>query len=276
MFKRIAAYLTFLICVSTSAQAELIGHWELSQDYQDSSGKGHHGTGFGGSSGTLPPFSGETGGVINGSANFNNSNYIALQQSFQGAGSLPEMSASAWFRTGVVGENEMSSNWSLLDFDRSEFFNFYISASGKVGFSTTSETSLNDMYGLTSNLNDNEWHHVAVTYGEANGKSIYVDGKLDRTVDYHGALGHDVVRYGFIGDGSEATTFNGSRNSLYYEGDIASVKLWDNEITTERVAVDVLSPYANAQGIFTVSTPLSGFAMITALGLIGFLRRKKQ
>jgi hypothetical protein len=220
------------------ANAGLISSWNLNGDYLDASGNGHNGTGFGSS---LPNFVDDNSGSGNGlSASFNNSNYIALNQSFSGVESLPELTASAWFKTTATGDN--FSNWALLDFDRSEFFNMFVTGDGKIGFSTRSGSGINDMFSSMSGLNDGNWHHVAVTYGATAGKNIYVDGNLDSSIASLGAIGTSVTRFGFIGDGSEAATFNAGRNKKYYDGLISEVKIWDNALNAEEVRTEVPEP----------------------------------
>jgi hypothetical protein len=244
-------------CFSGIANAALISSWDLSSDYSDSTGNGHDGTGGGA---VLPDFSTDAPGNLDGSVNFTNNNYIALNQYYQGNDSVTELSASAWFKTSE-SSGASNSNWAILDFDRSDFFSLYVTPTGKINFSTAGN-SIADMASSTSNLNDGQWHHVAVSYGLTGGKNIYVDGVFDSTTAYDGPLGRGNTRYGFIGDGSEATEFNGSRNNLYYDGQIASVKLWDSAITAEEV-----------QGQVT-AIPEPATLTIFALSLMGLLMRR--
>jgi hypothetical protein len=169
-------------------------------------------------------------------------NYIALNMSLTGSGSLPQLTASVWFKT-TFNTGSFTNNWSFLDFDRSEFFNVYVTPSGRIGFSTTGEGpftggfgDLDDMFSNTSGLNDGFWHHVAVVY-DGSDKLIYVDGVLDNTVlnAHSGALGRDTTRYGFIGDGSEATSFNGTRNNILYDGKMDEVAFWNVALTAEQI-----------------------------------------
>jgi hypothetical protein len=215
------------------ANAALISSWDLSSDYSDSTGNGHDGTGGGT---ILPEFSTDAPGNFPGSVSFNNNNYIALNQYYQGDNSIAEMSASMWFKTSASGSTY--SNWALLDFDRSEYFSIFVTGAGEIGFSTAAD-SVTDMFSSASNLNDGQWHNVAVSYSLTDGKSIYVDGILDSTVAYDGAIGTNNTRYGFIGDGSEASSIDGDRNEKFYDGQIASVKLWDNAITAQEVQAEV-------------------------------------
>jgi hypothetical protein len=238
-------------CLINVVNAGLISSWNLNGDYSDSTGNGNIGTAFGSNFVADSPSNG------NGqSANFNNNSYVALDQSFSGVGSLSEFSASAWFKTTATGN--WSSNWALLDFDRSEFFNMFVTGVGEIGFSTK-VNSIHDMFSLTAGLNDGNWHHVAVTYGASTGKTIYIDGAVDSSTSYNGALGTSATRFGFIGDGSEASSFNGNRNNLYYDGLISNVKLWDESISAQAVRAEVPEPSTLA---------------IFALGMIGLASRR--
>jgi hypothetical protein len=242
------------------ANAALISSWDLSSDYSDSTGNGHDGTGGGT---ILPEFTTDAPGNFPGSVSFNNNNYIALNQYYQGNDSVAELSVSAWFKTSET-EGGWNSNWALIDFDRSDFFTLSITPSGEVAFSTAGN-STSDMFSATTNLNDGAWHNVAVTYSLTGGKNIYVDGVLDSSNAFDGALGRGNTRYGFIGDGSEAENFDGRRNDTYYDGQIASVKLWDNAITAQEV---------KAQTTAVIPEPAT-FA-IFALSMMGLVSRQHK
>ncbi|MHA1306868.1 MAG: DUF2341 domain-containing protein [Candidatus Heimdallarchaeota archaeon] len=162
-------------------------------------------------------------GVIGDGAEFNNDGWIALDKFFDENTfeTIPEMTAYAWFKTNESGA-EYSTNWAILDFDRSEFFCFFIrDDDGRVGFSTDGGTlGVDDLYS-TNSFNDGLWHYAVVVYDGLD-KYIYVDGVQEAYISNpHGGsnLGiNQALRYGFIGDGSEATTFNGLRNERYFNG----------------------------------------------------------
>ncbi|MFK7756371.1 MAG: LamG-like jellyroll fold domain-containing protein [Flavobacteriales bacterium] len=172
---------------------------------------------------------------------FDGSNdYVALQLFESGANTLPQMTAEAWINTTFTGAGNFD-NWAILDFDRSEFFNVFISGSGQLGFSSTaSGSSTHNMYsGSTGSLNDGNWHHIAVVY-DGTDKIAYADGvEIGRASNPHGgnALGTGNARYAFLGDGSEAASFNSSRNNIYYEGALDEVRYW----STARTASDINS-----------------------------------
>ncbi|MEL7148258.1 MAG: LamG domain-containing protein, partial [Bacteroidota bacterium] len=169
---------------------------------------------------------------------FNGQNqYVAIEKlHFDDENPIPQLTVEAWVKTDFQGV-AINDNWAIVGFDRSDFFSFYVRGdNGKVGFSTCSEGALNDMSGTTI-VNDNEWHHLAVVYDGID-KIIYVDGVEDaRVTNAHGGnpLGWYRVRFGFIGDGSEATTFDGSRNEKYFKGELTEIRLWESVRTSSEI-----------------------------------------
>lgn len=153
--------------------------------------------------------------------------YIALPAYYNGSGAIQELTVTAWVK---ALPNE--GGWSVIDFDRSEYFNLEIGWNDRstdvVNFATTgTNATIHDMAG-TTNVRDGYWHFIAAVFDGTN-KYIYVDGNLDATAtNPHGGLdiGTGTTRYGFIGDGSEATTFNGTRNNFYFGGQIEEVSVW--------------------------------------------------
>ncbi len=170
---------------------------------------------------------------------FDGSNdYVALQMSYQGLYSVPYVSLEAWVRTTYNGGG-YNGNWSIVDFDRSDFYNLYVRGdNGRVGFSTDGGNT-HDFTGNTV-VNDGQWHHIAAIYDGTN-KYIYVDGVLDATHNNsHGGkgLGTNARRYGFIGDGSEATGYNGAKNNVFYKGDVSELRIWHRVLSGEEIAAN--------------------------------------
>ena len=152
--------------------------------------------------------------------------YLAIDSKhFNGA--TDKFSVRTVFRTDF-SSNTWTANWALLDCDRSEHFNVVVDAQqGKIVFSTAGGSQgIDDMFSNTKNLNDNQWHDVTVTYDQGV-KTIIIDGVVDRTKNDKGGrtkIGKNKQkRYCFIGDGSEANVHDGSRNGIYFEGDVAMV-----------------------------------------------------
>jgi len=180
--------------------------------------------------------------------------FIALNMSFNYQGShtgyqqttlsgpVYEFTASAWVKIGLN-----LGGWSILDFDRSEYFTF---AAGTPGLRATDghvEFDCSNDVGGTHDLNgwqtideDGEWHHCVVKfdYSQQYDKVIYVDGLLDREWDaWNGLTLGDIseTRFGFIGDGSEATTFDGGRNNHYFQGALDDVRYFDYALTDKEI-----------------------------------------
>ncbi|MGB1587107.1 MAG: LamG-like jellyroll fold domain-containing protein [Thermoplasmatota archaeon] len=198
-----------------------------------------------------------TGTFGTGGGQFNNGQWLALDTSFQGA-ELPEMTACAWFQTTATGGT--NDNWALLDFDRSEFFNLYVTGSGQIGFSTAAP-GIQDQY-VGSGYNDGAWHHVCAVY---NGdKIVYVDGvEIGRVNNAHGGtpLGTNNERFGFVGDGSEATSFDGSRNNQYFDGRV-------DDVTFQRSAIDAGTAAAlHGTGLLVSDWRDAGFTVTDSLVL---------
>ena len=219
---------------------DLIGHWKMDEETWtgskgeviDSSGLGHHGTSRNGAQVLMK-------GKINGAGEFDGvDDYIAIENlHFDVPGVLETLTVCGWVKT-TVGGNQGFANWSIVDFDRSEYFAFYVRGDdGRIGFSTTDSAGmLNDFSGSTS-VNDGAWHFVCAVY-DGTDKILYVDGVEDgRLSNAHRGkgLGTGLDRYGFIGDGSEASEFDGSRNELYYEGALDEIKMYNRALAADEI-----------------------------------------
>lgn len=162
---------------------------------------------------------------------FDGSNdYLANSRSLSGD-NLNHLYGFVIYRTGY-SSGSYNSNWSFIDFDRSEHYNCYVHGDGRLAFSYNSG-GIRDNYGATAS-NDNVPHIGTFIYNNSitNETSIKLDGNLeaDLNIVSNGArIGNSSVRYGFTADGSEATSFDGSQNGIYYQGDIAEIIVFENE-----------------------------------------------
>ena len=182
--------------------------------------------------------------------------YVALNMSFNYNGADPdyikttipgpiyEFTASAWVK---VSLNE--GGWSMLDFDRSEYMTFaagtagYIATDGYVEFDSSNDVGgIDDFTGITLIDEDvpAQWHHCVITfdYTQQFDKKIYVDGLFDNQKDaWNGLPIGDIseTRFGFIGDGSEATSFNGGRNSFNFQGFLDDVRYFDYALSDNEI-----------------------------------------
>ena len=216
---------------SPSVSVGLLASYSFEGNSNDGSSNGHDG---------------KTEGVtfINGhmgkAASFDGTNdYIAIKDlNFSQTGEIDTLTVCAWVKTDVSGVGTFN-NWAILDFDRSENFSFYVRGdNGNLGFSTAAANGrVQDFNGKTP-VNDGKWHFVCAVY-DGTAKELYVDGVLDSRVDNpHGglALGRGrYIRFGFIGDGSEATTFDGKRNTLYFEGALDEIQMYDRALSSGEI-----------------------------------------
>lgn len=162
---------------------------------------------------------------------------------------LTELTASLWLRTTDTARS------GILDFDRSEHWqigmNFHNAGgdNGKISFDTAnSADGIEDLNSATT-VNDDSWHFVTVVYdnADANDKKIYIDGVLSSQADQHTTgLGKGTTRYGFMADGSEASTFNGGNNNLLYEGYLDEVRISHTAKSADRILAEYNNQSDNA------------------------------
>lgn len=205
--------------------------------------------------------------------------YIALPQYYQNE-SIEELTAMAWVRTSQKG-GSWNDNWAILDFDRSDFYSFYVREDdGKVGFSMREFSAAGNIYDYSSNtkVNDGKWHHLAVVYdGPAGELKFYVDGILDKTVSgVVSSVGKSgSTRFGFIGDGSESAIFDDQRNNKYFKGSLDEVRYWHEALSDGQIAEafgNALSYSTNLQAHYTFDDgSLGGIADASGNGLDGML-----
>lgn len=193
------------------------------------------------------------GVVVDGFFTFNGSNHYAYIKTLKLTSTISEMSVFAWVKTtynsGTPGVWD-SGNWSIFDYDRSEKFQLTISNAGEVAMagntSDRGNIGINSGSGFsgqccfdivgTTRINDGNWHYVGYTYSVNDQKIIlYVDGVVDKTYNADGtmaALGtaNSSSRYGFLGDGSEASSENSSRNGIYFDGGIAAIHYYKDRV----------------------------------------------
>ena len=147
----------------------------------------------------------------------------------------------------------------IISFDRSNNFRFGIGtdqigqAQGKLAFSFTNTDAINDTYAVsqTIDLRDDNWHDVAVTFkaNEAGGLKYFIDGGLVYThPDSFNPISNQVTsqtpRFGYIGNGSEASSFKGATgpDNLFY-GHIQSIKYFNKTLPINQLkAIDSSPP----------------------------------
>ncbi len=161
------------------------------------------------------------------------SDYISVRNHHY-ADLFPEISMAVWIKTAVRG---MIASW-----DRSEFFRFgagddVLGNLTFVGFDVC--CPIRDWHGNIE-VTDDQWHHIVVTFN-AEMKRIYVDGELDveaPTDTNDKRIGKVITRYGFLGIGSEAATFNANVGPNWaFNGIMDEFFLFHRAISAEEVQI---------------------------------------
>jgi len=146
----------------------------------------------------------------------------------------------------------------LLSFDRSAVFRFSVgsdqntSAKGKLAFHFTNSDATFDTHAVnTSDLRDNQWHNVAITFkaNESGGLKYYIDGNLVYThsgtfAPISNGSDNETPRFGYVGTGSEATSFKGSASppNLFF-GHIQSIKYYNKVLESSQLnGLDINAP----------------------------------
>jgi hypothetical protein len=178
---------------------------------------------------TTPPVNGSSSGVTfgakgataddNTAARFGWSGSTAryIQSGWYGYGrfSKPEMTAEVWART-----TEPTAGYLL---SRANQFSIRQTSSGAYEAAFTIGSTEKVVTGTTK-AHDGAWHHVAATY-DGSKAVIYLDGKVDGTLNVSGPLGW----------GSEANTFigNSATNlpSRNFPGDLDEAAIYNRALT---------------------------------------------
>ncbi len=228
--------------------ANYVGVWHLDDDYSAGIGSSVTDSSQAGRDGQiLQNFTGVDEVIdarLGQGLEFNNTEYIAINHAYAANTVLPNVSVTAWVNTTFSGGS--NDNWAILDYDRSEFFNVFVNGNGQLSFSTNSDGNggIHDFSGGPV-INDGQWHHVAAVY-DGTDKVLYVDGiEVARAENAHNGAGlvGGLTRYGYIAEGSESDSYNGARNSRYYDGQLDEIKLYEGVLSAEEIAAE----YANIE-----------------------------
>lgn len=126
------------------------------------------------------------------------------------------------------------ANWAFLDFDRSEWYNASVDTNGDLDFHYRGDTAIRDNEAeATADSRNGLAHIISYAYDNSltNETVIRFDSQ-ERLADDREPTGtpleDSTTRFGFIGDGSEADSFDGNTNNVFYEGDISEIILFEN------------------------------------------------
>ncbi len=243
MFRRLIclASLALVLGAAGISKAGLVGHWRLDGSAADTSGNGHDGVIFGN-----PKW---VDGVIGGALEFDGDVRVEMPgtSSADGFAALEgEVTWAAWFKTsgGVINTIMCQGPAGAAHVRGNRSIN--VEASGVImirAHSVGALTSINS----SSVVNDDEWHHVAVTIAfETDGANdtmkVYIDGDLSKGYET------DTVNINqHSGDASDFIVTLGARGTTPFNGLIDDVRIY-NHVLSEVEILAAMSgepwPYA--------------------------------
>lgn len=223
-----------------------IAYYPFNGNAKDESGYGRDGETFGAT------LTADRKGRPNSAYSFDGKDdYIALDMFYgPGAGSvgnsISEITVCAWVKSAS------SKIQIIASFDRSEYWRFSLidypdqPSTPYVSWNTAQRAGDYDDLGTDKTYADGQWHFICATYDSntsntSNTKNLYVDGQLVDSSVVAAPFGTGLTRYGFIGVGSEAETYNGKKmmTSPYknscFQGMIDDVMIFNSALSDQTV-----------------------------------------
>ncbi|NQU55229.1 MAG: PKD domain-containing protein, partial [Bacteroidetes bacterium] len=165
------------------------------------------------------------------------SNTQYLANGYKGVSGNGERTVTAWFKTNTGGNSRKTIvSWGKNS--EGQMFNVMMQDDGTVRI----EAGACSVRSTKSNLNDNNWHHVAVTYNPADGDKlqdvkIYIDGELDTNQsDTEASYRSEEVSINT--DNTENNVRIGSVQYAndYWEGALDDVRIYSKSLTAEEIS----------------------------------------
>ena len=167
--------------------------------------------------------------------NLGSGNYVAIQNlHYDNASEIPGVTVCAWIRTNSGVDQIIAS------YDRNEYWrlqiNGEVATDGQVGWHVWTSDGQND-YGSFTRVDDGQWHHVCGVF-DRGWSTIYIDGKPEPSSRLGSGLGRGRdIRYGYVGLGSESTSFNAIPRTPadYFDGDLDEIRIYDKALTQDEI-----------------------------------------
>ncbi len=240
------------VSFSTVIDPSLEAYYPFNGNANDESGNSYHGQlGDNVTTSKFPTKTTDRYGDEDKAFSFDGDDYIALDK-YVTYNSISEITVCAW----VLSTNT-SNNKFIISFDRSESFRLALNddMNTNVGWDTTDITrTTTDDLGSPNSYEDGNWHHICGWYkssSTSDDKKIFVDGTKVAPLSSNNAhsgrnLGtnYRTRNYGFIGWGSEASSFDGNGNvhgSHYMIGKIDDVRIYGRALSDNEISALYLS-----------------------------------
>jgi hypothetical protein len=182
--------------------------------------------------------------------------YIAVQNYNYSTDAITEFTVEAWIKTNDAGDQVIAS------FDRNQYWRLEVNGNGagngQIGFDIMTDAGQLD-FGGSTRIDDGSWHHVAGVFDNGN-VYLYIDGNLDNSATSGTSFGSaGVTRYGFIGVGSEADTYDGTQGpNDFFNGSISEVRVWSTARSQAQIQASMNSVLTGSETGLDIYYKLAG------------------
>ena len=230
---------------TTTMDPSLEAFYPFNGNANDESGNLFHGQlGDNVTNSKFPTLTTDRFGIANKAFSFDGTNdYIALNK-YVTYNSISEITVCAW-----VLSTDTTKRKFIISFDRSESFRLALNddMNTYVGWDTTDRNgnSTVDDLGTPESYEDGNWHHICGWYNSSStvDKKIFADGVMvaSKSNTHSGrnlGTNYRQKQYGFIGWGSEASSFDGNGNvhsNDFMKGKIDDVRIYSRSLSSEEI-----------------------------------------
>lgn len=161
--------------------------------------------------------------------------YLAIENlNYSTSGALPGLTVCALVRS-LSTERQI-----IASFDNNEYWQLAMKdgTNENVGWDTRASTGGPNNMRSPDAYTDGQWHLICGWFDASvtPDKRLYIDGEVAVEDTAHGgnAIGRGSTRFGFIGIGSEATSFDGNTGpDWFFAGDIAELLIYHRALSDE-------------------------------------------
>ena len=163
------------------------------------------------------------------------SEYVALPWAYDKTLSHP-LTVNFWFKKNGVGNG---GGDRVISHDASEYYHFMIheNSNGEMSFYGRESSSSGTRITGSDPVPVGEWHMwTGVIDVDQSEIRLYKNGELDVSASgSYTTWGSGTTRYGFLFDGSEASSYDGGRNSVWADGVLAEVRFYHRVLTDPEI-----------------------------------------
>ena len=231
---------------TTTMDPSLEAFYPFNGNANDESGNSYHGQLGDNTTSKSPTLTTDRYGNEEKAYSFDGNDYIALNK-YVTANSISEITVCAW----VLSADTINDKF-IISFDRSESYRLALKDGGNtyVGWDTTDSNGKTDDLRTLVSYEDEKWHHICGWYKKSStavDKKIFVDADMVKSHSSNTHSGRNLgnsVRYGYIGWGSEASSFDGNGNvhqDDFMKGKIDDVRIYSRSLSDEEISALYLS-----------------------------------